>query len=82
MTTAASSETKPADAPAGCAYLTAQQCATRYGVSVRHWWRLSDAGRVPRPTRFGNAVRWGIVSLARWESDDCRDCRHTKGGKQ
>ncbi|MDY0165274.1 MAG: hypothetical protein RBS80_01940 [Thermoguttaceae bacterium] len=72
----------PADSPAAPAYLTAKDCAERYAVSVRHWWRMNDAGRVPRPVRFGNAVRWSLASLRDWEDDNCRDCRTAKGGRR
>ncbi len=72
----------PAESPATPAYLPAKDCAARYAVSVRHWWRLSDAGRVPRPTRLGSSVRWSVAALLDWERDGCRDCRQAKGGRQ
>ncbi len=52
-------------------YLSASDCANRYQFSVRHWLRLVDGGKAPRPTRFGRLVRWSVQSLQEWESTGC-----------
>jgi len=56
-------------------YLNAQECAERYGFSARHWYRLVDAARAPKPTRFGRLVRWSVETLEAWESAGCPSCR-------
>jgi predicted DNA-binding transcriptional regulator AlpA len=52
-------------------YLSAEQCSERYAFSKRHWLRLVDGGKAPRPTRFGRLVRWSVQSLQEWESTGC-----------
>ncbi len=42
-------------------FLDATGCSTRYQFSVRHWHRLVDSGKAPRPTRFGRLVRWRVA---------------------
>lgn len=36
------------------------------GVSVRHLWAMNSSGRLPRPVRFGRAVRWNLRELQEW----------------
>jgi predicted DNA-binding transcriptional regulator AlpA len=36
----------------------ASQVAAMLEISVRQVWRLSNTGRLPRPVRLGNCVRW------------------------
>jgi len=36
----------------------AGQVGVMLGVSVRQVWRLHNTGRLPRPVRLGNCVRW------------------------
>lgn len=45
--------------------LTTKQLAQMLGVSERHVYRQSAAGKFPRPKRIGRCVRW--------EPDDFRD---------
>lgn len=52
-------------------YLTAKACSQRYGFSVRHWIRMVDASKAPRPVRFGRLTRWSIHTLEEWESQGC-----------
>lgn len=61
-------------------FIGADDCATRFAMSRRHWLRLVDSGRAPRPVRFGRLVRWSIETLAEWERDGCRPVRVPKGG--
>lgn len=41
------------------------------GCSRRHIYRLSDAGRMPRPIKLGNLVRWRLVELQAWIDAGC-----------
>lgn len=58
--------------------LKANQVAAMLGVSVRQVWRLHTTGRLPRPVRLGNCIRWvrteleafiqaGAPNRERWE---------------
>jgi predicted DNA-binding transcriptional regulator AlpA len=60
-----------AQAASAARYETAKACSQRYGFSVRHWLRLVDAGKAPRPVRFGRLTRWSVQTLEEWESQDC-----------
>lgn len=76
-----SSVTPAADAAtAATKFIDARACAARYSCSWRHWLRLVDAGRAPRPIRFGRLVRWSVADLDRWESDGCPRC-HGRAGR-
>lgn len=48
-------------------YLTAEQCAVRFAISLRHFKYLVDAGEMPQPVRFGKSVRWSIEVLEEFE---------------
>ena len=56
--------------------IDADACASRYGISKRHWLRLCDRGAAVAPIRLGRLVRWSIASLEAWERDGCRPIRH------
>ena len=71
----------PADVSAR-KFLDVKDCAGRYGLSPRTWWRLVDSGRAPQPTRFGRLVRWSLSALEAWESEGCRSVRNVKGGSR
>ncbi len=43
--------------------------------STRHVYRLTDAGRMPRPRKLGTLVRWDHQELEKWVADDCPACR-------
>lgn len=36
------------------------------GCSPRHLYRMVDAGRMPRPVRFGGLTRWRRAELMDW----------------
>ena len=59
----------------------ADACASRYGISKRHWLRLVDSGRAIQPIRLGRLVRWNIASLEAWERDGCKPMRHVGRAK-
>lgn len=60
----------PADAPAA-ALLDVQAVAALLGCSPRTVYRLSDAGRMPRPIKLGALVRWNRATLESWIADGC-----------
>lgn len=41
------------------------------GCSTRHVIRLADAGRMPRPLKLGNLVRWRRAELEGWIAAGC-----------
>lgn len=55
--------------------IDADACASRYGISKRHWLRLVDSGRAIPPIRLGRLVRWNVASLETWERDGCKPIR-------
>ena len=70
----------PADASAKLLVLNVQCVAEMLGCSTRHVYRLSDAGRMPRPVRLGSLVRWSKSSLEDWIADGCKPVRQMRGG--
>ena len=50
-------------------YLTAEQCAVRFAISLRHFKYLVDAGEMPPPVRFGKSIRWSIEMLEEFETE-------------
>lgn len=68
----------PADSPAKL--LDVQGVATMLGCSTRHVYRLSDAGRMPRPLRLGSLVRWRRSDLDDWLAAGAPSCR--EGGRR
>lgn len=62
-------------AVATATHIDADACASRYGISKRHWLRLVDRGAAVPPTRFGRNVRWSICSLDAWERGGCKPIR-------
>jgi prophage regulatory protein len=59
--------------------LTVQQVAKLLGISSRSVYRLSDAGRMPRPLRLGGSVRWDRTVIESWIASNCPQ---DKGGKR
>jgi excisionase family DNA binding protein len=49
------------------------------GCSTRHVYRLSDAGKMPRPVKLGALVRWNRSAIESWIDQGCRPVRHTTG---
>jgi excisionase family DNA binding protein len=69
----------PADAPAA-QLLDVEQVAAILNCSVRHVYRLSDAGRMPPRLRLGSLVRWRRQDIDTWLADGCPPCR--RAGRQ
>jgi excisionase family DNA binding protein len=52
--------------------------AAMLDCSPRHVYRLTDAGRMPRPVKLGALVRWRRAELMEWLSAGCPSVR--RGG--
>ena len=57
------------------ALLDVKRVAEMLGCSMRHVYRLSDAGRMPRPRKLGALVRWSRRELDEWISEGCLPVR-------
>lgn len=55
--------------------LTVDDVARLMACSSRSVYRLSDAGRIPRPMKIGGLVRWSATEVETWIKDGCPDCR-------
>ena len=53
--------------------------AALFGCSVRHVYRMSDAGRMPRPVKLGQLVRWRRTELMSWLDASCPAVRSARG---
>ena len=51
--------------------LDVKAVATLLHCSPRHVYRLSDAGRMPRPVKLGALVRWRRSELQVWIDSGC-----------
>ena len=40
-----------------------------------HVYRLSDSGKMPRPLKLGQLVRWRRVAIENWIEAGCPSCR-------
>ena len=56
------------------------QVAVVLRCSRRHIYRMSDAGRMPRPRKLNSLVRWSREEIERWIEQGCPDVRQTKKG--
>jgi predicted DNA-binding transcriptional regulator AlpA len=59
--------------------IDAQEVARRLGCSIRHVWRLRDAGKMPPPVSLGALLRWSSESIDDWIRRGCPSSR--KGGR-
>ena len=50
-------------------FMTADEVAQRYRISVRQLQRLVSLGEMPQPLKFGGCLRWPIQALEEFESD-------------
>ncbi len=50
-------------------YLTAEQCAIRFAISLRHFKYLVASGEMPQPVKFGKSSRWSIDMLEFYEAE-------------
>ncbi len=47
--------------------IPASAVAKLLSISERHVWALNTSGRLPRPARYGRAVRWSLAELRAWQ---------------
>jgi len=57
------------------ALLNVGQVAELCGCSSRHVYRQSDSGRMPRPVKLGNLVRWNRAAIEDWIEAGCPTTR-------
>jgi len=60
----------PADAPAAV-LLDVKAVAALLSCSIRHVYRLADAGRMPPPLHLGALVRWSRRAVEDWIAAGC-----------
>lgn len=51
------------------------------GCSVRHVYRLADAGKMPRPVKLGSLIRWSRSDLQAWIDSGCPSMRNRRDKK-
>jgi excisionase family DNA binding protein len=59
--------------------LDVRAVAELLACSKRHVYRLSDAGRMPRPVALGRLIRWRRAELLNWVNDGCPPVRTVRG---
>lgn len=64
------------------ALLDVNDMATLLACGTRTVYRLSDAGRIPRPVKLGTLVRWRRSVIQAWLADGCPNVLPTKGGRK
>ena len=64
----------------GRTMLSVRDLAKRWGCSDRHVRRMADAGRCPRPIKFGSLLKWPVALIEQWESDGCPHDRNLSKG--
>lgn len=58
--------------------LDVQGVARLLHCSVRHVYRLADAGKMPRPVKLGALVRWRRAELHAWLDAGCPAVRNVR----
>lgn len=51
--------------------LNVKQVAALLNCSQRHVFRLAESGRMPRPIKLGQLVRWNRSTLDEWIAKGC-----------
>ncbi len=49
-------------------FLTVQELAKRYRVTIRTINNLRKAGRLPAPLKIGHSARWKVSDIQTWEN--------------
>lgn len=62
--------------------LDVKQTAGVINASTRTVYRLTDAGKMPRPVKLGALVRWRRDELAAWIAEGCPAVDTKAGGGQ
>lgn len=55
--------------------ISARQLSQMLGISLRQCWRLSSAGKLPKPVRLGGSIRWNRAEVQHWFEAGCPDRR-------
>lgn len=55
--------------------MSARQLSQMLSISLRQVWRLSSAGKLPKPLKIGGSVRWDRDEILRWFREGCPDRR-------
>jgi excisionase family DNA binding protein len=58
-------------ADASATLLDVRAVASLLGCSIRHVYRLADAGRMPRPLKLGALNRWSRSTIEKWIASGC-----------
>ena len=74
-------ETAVAERPQA-ALLDVKAVAALLRCSGRHVYRLSDAGKMPRPYKLGALVRWSRSAVEDWIAGGCKSVRPPKGERR
>ena len=61
------------------ALLDVRAVAKLLDCSSRHVYRLADAGKLPRPVKLGQLVRWRRAEMLGWIADGCPAVRSARG---
>ena len=67
----------PTESPAKM--LDVRRVAALLDCSTRHVYRLSDAGKMPRPLHLGGLVRWRTAEIESWVAAGCPAVRTVTG---
>jgi len=51
--------------------MNVKEVAAMLHVSQRHLWRLKAAGKLPKPVRVGECVRWLLNDIETWLELGC-----------
>lgn len=68
-------DAREANAIAENALLDVRAMARLLDCSIRHVYRLTDSGRMPRPVKLGSLVRWDRAVIGAWIAQGCPTCR-------
>ena len=61
--------------------LDVRAVARMLDCSPRYVYRMSDSGRMPRPVKLGNLVRWNRDAIEDWLAAGCPGVRHVSAGR-
>ena len=67
----ATSRTAAGPPEESAAMLTVHDVARMLCCSARSVYRLTDAGRMPRPVKLGSLVRWPQEAIEQWIAQGC-----------
>ena len=74
-------DSPPIDPGATQTLIDVRAVASWLDCSVRHVYRLHDAGRMPSALKVGSLVRWSRQVIAAWIADGCKPIRSATRAK-